>query len=128
MTNERSEKRPTHPLHRRIFARAVATDRDTDVQWLALGLADAGIMLVADHGETGLPEIAAKIVPLEASGAGLMFTLSPADRAELKMSDGVYQELNVGLKISESQMKARGSGNQQRSGQQSRSGGQGQRR
>lgn len=117
--------RPAVPaLHQKIFARAIATDKDTGRNWLALGLIDSGVLLLSDESEEAGVSVEAELVSYAGNGAAMFFALSAEERAAMHMSDAVYQELNVGLKMSEAKGKT-AAGRQQ---PQQRGGAQGNRR
>lgn len=136
---QQQQKPPVPALHQKIFARAIATDKETGINWTAFGLVDAGILLLSDASSENAEDdgtIQAQLVEYAGNGAALFFTLNAEERSAMQMSDAVYQELNVGLKISERDMaeraKAKGTGGQAgtraTNTQQPRSGGQGNRR
>lgn len=130
---EQQQKPAVPALHQRIFARAIATDKETGINWTALGLVDAGILLLSDASSENPDEdggVQAEIVEYAGNGAALFFTLNAEERSSLQMSDGVYQELNVGLKMSEEKMRDKGKSTAQAGNrnQQQRGGAQGNRR
>lgn len=135
MTEQQNTRAPTPALHQKIFARAIATDKEDGTNWTAIGLVDAGILLLSDsvptsdEAEPDPGEVMARLVEYGGSGAALMFALTAEQRTALGMSDAVYQELNVGLKMSEAKLGSQGKAGAGKQGQQQQRGGaQGNRR